>query len=352
MKLSFTKKHYEKIRVPLINPYIPHEFYQKNYTINPKEITWIMNSYVHKSIGGSEYMAHIINKYLISQGYTINVIGKWETQTYEGVNLIYIHDDENVKNAIGKCSVFFTQNYNYPEITVKAANILNKRVVIFIHTTFQPYDRSPENYKTLIDPSKIKVIYNSIWVQKFFDSPLRSIIINPPIDKNKLITSSSKKYVTLVSTTYDKGNLQFIEIAKKMPDIQFLGIGSETNFRDVSVKNIEYKVPTKNIEEIYAQTDIILAPSIYESWGMVAGEAIASGIPVIASPTPGLQENLDYAGLFIERDFIDEWVAMIYKLKNDSEFYNKTSEKCKIRAKELKIQNNLQFQDMLTFINS
>ena len=40
-------------------------------------------------------------------------------------------------------------------------------------------------------------------------------------------------------------------------------------------------------------------PSQEETWGRVAIEAISSGIPVIANPTEGLREALDYCGIYI-----------------------------------------------------
>jgi len=55
-------------------------------------------------------------------------------------------------------------------------------------------------------------------------------------------------------------------------------------------------------------------PSEYESWGRVGVEAMASGIPVIAHPTPGLQESLGDAGVFVDRNDIDGWERAIRRL--------------------------------------
>ncbi len=46
---------------------------------------------------------------------------------------------------------------------------------------------------------------------------------------------------------------------------------------------------------VYGRSRVMLMPSLYESWGRVAVEALASGIPVIAHPTPGLVESLGEA---------------------------------------------------------
>ncbi|MEU6394827.1 glycosyltransferase family 4 protein [Streptomyces sp. NPDC046939] len=67
-------------------------------------------------------------------------------------------------------------------------------------------------------------------------------------------------------------------------------------------------------ETVYARTRVVLMPSIYESWGRVAIEACASGIPVIAHPTPGLVEALGEAGIFAYRDDLNAWTDALNHL--------------------------------------
>ncbi|MGY0063372.1 glycosyltransferase [Streptomyces sp. LZ34] len=55
-------------------------------------------------------------------------------------------------------------------------------------------------------------------------------------------------------------------------------------------------------------------PSVYESYGMAAVEAMCSGIPVIAAPTPGLVESLSWASTFAAGDDLDGWVSTIRHL--------------------------------------
>lgn len=78
----------------------------------------------------------------------------------------------------------------------------------------------------------------------------------------------------------------------------------------------------------------MIVPSKYESWGQVAIEAAACGIPVIASDTPGLRSSLADAGIFCERNDIDAWVKAISDLQ-EPKAYAKWSKKAKERAVEL-----------------
>jgi glycosyltransferase involved in cell wall biosynthesis len=76
-------------------------------------------------------------------------------------------------------------------------------------------------------------------------------------------------------------------------------------------------------------------PSKEETWGRVAVEAISSGIPVIANPTEGLREALDYCGIYVSYTDIKGWINTIRKLKTDQDYYKKVSQVCIKRSREL-----------------
>jgi glycosyltransferase involved in cell wall biosynthesis len=71
--------------------------------------------------------------------------------------------------------------------------------------------------------------------------------------------------------------------------------------------------------DVWAKTRILLARSLYESYGMAAVEALASGIPVIAHPTPGLREALGDAALFLDRQDVLAWAVAIEELHADGD---------------------------------
>ena len=97
-----------------------------------------------------------------------------------------------------------------------------------------------------------------------------------------------------------------------------------------------------DIKVVYRQTRILIMPSKYESWGRTATEAMASGIPVICTSTPGLLENCGEAGIYIQdRDKIADWVAAIKKL-DDPKAYTKASMKARARAYDLDPVKNLE----------
>ena len=307
---------------------------------NSKEITWFLPVYVPFVNAGAEMVAHAINKYFIKKGYTINVVGHWDAQVIESINYISEWSGDDVNAAINRSVALFAQQ-NSTFATLSKGKEHNKNVFIIVHNTErQFYD--PDKFKTLIDPSKIFLVFNSEWVKNDYKTDLNNMVVHPPVNCDDYSTISNNKYVTLINVSELKGGNQFIEIAKKMPDLQFLGVegGYDTQIKG-DVPNITYVPNTRDMKSIYGETQILLMPSRAETWGRTATEALCSGIPVIANPTMGLKENLGDAGLFINRDSIDEWVAMIRKLKDHSDYYNSVSAKCKERSAILSSEDQL-----------
>jgi glycosyltransferase involved in cell wall biosynthesis len=74
-------------------------------------------------------------------------------------------------------------------------------------------------------------------------------------------------------------------------------------------------------------------PSLYESWGRTATEAMCSGIPVICTETGGLAENCGKAGVYVERT-ADAYALEIEKL-NNTKLYLRKSKDSRIRSREL-----------------
>jgi glycosyltransferase involved in cell wall biosynthesis len=149
------------------------------------------------------------------------------------------------------------------------------------------------------------------------------------------------EHITLINLDQNKGGEILREIAKALPDRKFLGVmGSYSEPIKIGQitdqpSNVRIMPKQQDIREAYKLTRILIMPSKYESWGRTATEAMASGIPVIASPTEGLKENCGNAGIFVkDRDDVSEWVKEIQKL-DDEKRYRKASAKASVRAIEL-----------------
>lgn len=65
------------------------------------------------------------------------------------------------------------------------------------------------------------------------------------------------------------------------------------------------------LEDVYANTDLLVAPSRAESYGMAAAEALAHGIPVLATRVGGLPEAVERSGAGILVPPEDPWALRV-----------------------------------------
>jgi len=73
-------------------------------------------------------------------------------------------------------------------------------------------------------------------------------------------------------------------------------------------------IPAEDLNGLFQGADIFLFPPYYEEFGAPALEAMASGVPVIASKIPTLMETLDGAAFFVDPADGEGWVEAIRNL--------------------------------------
>lgn len=180
------------------------------------------------------------------------------------------------------------------------------------------------------------VIWNTEWVKEWYGKRyehIPSVVVHPPVFAKDHATTPGDM-VTLVNLNMNKGAGIMYELAKRLPHVEFLGVeGGHGNQVFEMWPNVSFQQQTTDMRnDVWARTKVLLVPSIYESYGMVAVEALASGIPVLATPTPGLKESLQDAGTFIGRDDIDAWCYHIERLLNDKSYYAERSDAASRRS--------------------
>lgn len=191
-------------------------------------------------------------------------------------------------------------------------------------------------------------VYNSQWVEAEADlffaeypssvRPRHEIVVRPPVDATRYATKPGSA-ITLINCNEDKGGRVLAELAKRMPDRQFLavtGAYGEQILPDLPNVDVVEHVPGEEMaERVYRRTRVLLMPSAYESWGRTAVEALASGIPVLAHPTKGLCESLGDAGVYIDRADVDSWQSALERLLGDPAEYRLAAKRSRARSAEL-----------------
>lgn len=260
----------------------------------------------------------------------------------------YQHEGVRVMGRMSAMFRWADAIFCHLDTTREAIQLAKGKPLFWIqHNTF--------DYPSVANNPNVNVIYNAEHAKAAMGWDNDGFVLTPPVDFD-YYNGPTGDYVTLINCNENKGGKIAHEIARRMPDTKFLFvIGSYgTQYLPIPNKgvipNIDNKpvceglgyLPnatimenTPDIRKVYAMTSILIMPSAYESWGRVATEAMCSGIPVICTPTPGLQENCGESGIFVQRDKIDDWVMEIRKLQSKKE-YAKASIKAKKRAREHK----------------
>jgi glycosyltransferase involved in cell wall biosynthesis len=85
--------------------------------------------------------------------------------------------------------------------------------------------------------------------------------------------------------------------------------------RDLQLKNVHFR-PSRGPDKmpgVYRSGDVLILPTLSDVWGVVANEAVLSGIPVLCSKYAGCAKELFTADSVFDPENADEFVA---KLRN------------------------------------
>jgi MMP alpha-(1->4)-mannosyltransferase len=199
---------------------------------------------------------------------------------------------------------------------------MQKKVVKKLHNIVTVSDCSRQDIAADfgIQPSGISLVHNGIDIETF--RPLPGIARKPLA---LMATASAdaplkglryllKAYAQLLPSYPD---LELLLVSKPRPGgeteslIKALGIADRVKF----VSGIS----TEQMVEYYAMATIAVVPSVYEGFGLPAGEAMACGVPVVSTDGGALPEVVGDAGVVVAAKSVDALVDAIAGLLEDPE---------------------------------
>ena len=286
------------------------------------KVLCIMHFRVPFQRAGSEVAMHTALQALQSAGHSISIVTTDTSmapplEEYQGMTCYSTGVNRQKIHQIvrrNKPDVIIT-HHQRAEIALPLARQIRVPSVLWVHNDMSHSRRELAQRPTL-------AMFNSHWVKDKLGYQRRSIVLHPPIQAPECAGAGTK--VTLVNLNRDKGGEIFYILASIMPEVEFLGVvgahGQQVIRHDLP--NVEIQPHTTDMcTDVWAKTGIVLMPSIYESYGMVALEAASLGIPVLANPTPGLRESMQDGAWFIDRKNIPGYVKAISVLKADAGAY-------------------------------
>lgn len=311
-----------------------------------------LHAYPPTHCAGAEMMAHTLLRELATRGHEVQVwlsrhSGQRKPYDYDGVQVIPAAARRDFGREARTAGAIISHLENVREAAA-AARGWGRPLVVLCHNTF------PATFRAIGSGTTALAVYNSQWMAeeaaKWFDQnpqaarPQASVVVRPPVIARDYRVSVMGDHITLINLFASKGGEIFWELAARMPDHKFLGVTGaygDQVIRDAPNVEVVEHVPAEEMAAaVYGRTRVLVMPSLYESWGRTGVEALASGIPVVACPTPGLKESLGDAGIFVERDDLNGWVSALTAL-DDPETWQAASARAKKRSRQLDPRRDL-----------
>ncbi len=302
-------------------------------------------------IGDEEYFS-IIEKFEKKENFFEKNLfeKKYEFSGKYGKNLM----EEVIRYAIITSKIVKTNNFDvihsHDWLTylagIVAKKISGKPLVVHMHAT--EFDRSGKNINQQVydiekqgmeEADRVITVSNftrQIVIEKYGINPDKVITVHNAVEPNITLEDEiykkqiSKKIVTFLGrVTFQKGPEYFVEAAykvlKRNPDVHFVLAGDGDMMpkviRRVASLKIGHKfhftgfLKGKEVEKMFALSDVYVMPSVSEPFGISPLEAMRSNVPVVISKQSGVSEVLNHA---LKVDFwdVDTMADAIHGLLN------------------------------------
>lgn len=201
-----------------------------------------------------------------------------------------------------------------------------------------------DNYE--VSPADIDVIYNGVDLEKFH-----------PGNRQRYRTSVRQEYgvtdndfvVLFVGSGFERKGVKYlieaIESINAPVTLMIVGKGSEAKFRSlIKHQKVIFCGAQKDIQRYYAAADVFVLPTIYEPFGNVYLEALASGLPVITTKNSGASEIIKDGvhGFVVQKP--EDVVAIAEKIQlliNDRDKLRSMSENARSLAEEFTFERHI-----------
>lgn len=184
----------------------------------------------------------------------------------------------------------------------------------------------------------IDVIYNFVDTNVFRPDPRRVVrdCLADPTEKVILHTSNFRKVKRVPDVIQIFDQIQRVLAAK----LVLVGEGPELNHArqlvaDLGLESkVEFLGKQDEVAELFAAADLFLLPSEKESFGLVALEAMAAGVPVVGSMAGGIPEVVVHGetGYLAPIGAVEEMAAYALQLLQDPKHYRRFATAARNRA--------------------
>ena len=201
---------------------------------------------------------------------------------------------------------------------------------------------------------RFSVVENGIDVDAFMSAK--------PVSRDSICNNYNQGDVLLLavgSFTPQKNHLKLLEAIALLPDNYKILLAGEGPMQGaIKRKTLSLGIDERvfflgfcrNIANIMHAVDILVIPSIWEGFGLVAVEAMACGLPIAASNVPGLAEIVGDVGKKFDPKKPEEIVNSIYSLtgkKNCESVRKKLENRSNKYSIDITVKNYLEIYKFL-----
>jgi len=136
-------------------------------------------------------------------------------------------------------------------------------------------------------------------------------------DTGLRITDNEEPYALILGTVEPRKNIDFIDelwndVQRLVPNVKLV-VAGRTGWGNVSIRNAKRveQVSDEERDLLIAKATMLLLPSLHEGFGRTALEAMATGVPIIASNKGAIPEVVGRAGVLLSPNDRAGWVGAI-----------------------------------------
>lgn len=187
-----------------------------------------------------------------------------------------------------------------------------------------------------INPDKVYITPNAVDVEKF--NPKKKEL---PSDMNII---HDKPMILFVGNLVFQKGVKFLLEAKKLmkSDVKLVVVGDgplrhelEMKVQDDNIQDVFFAGARRDVEQIMPSADIFVLPSISEGLPITILEAMASGLPVVATNVGGISEVMNkQVGLMVKASSPTELASAMDKILENETLRNDMSVAARAQALE------------------
>lgn len=150
-----------------------------------------------------------------------------------------------------------------------------------------------------IDPAKLTLIRNGVDLERFHPSARQ---VHRDVMRAKLTIDADATVFVMVGSGFErKGVAEALQAMRACPGAALVVVGNDKHRRHYEARastlgiaaRVRFVGPVADALPYHAMADCLLAPALYDPFPNAALEALACGVPVIASDACGVAELID-----------------------------------------------------------